>query len=405
MQIQEKIKILIDKGVKIPNERWVDIGEEVDLDRIGSGVTINPGSRIYGSKTTICSGTILGSEGPVTVENCQIGSRVELKGGYFRDSVFLDGVSMGYGSHVREACILEEESSTAHCVGLKHTILFPFVTLGSLINFCDCLMAGGTSRKNHGEVGSSFIHFNFTPYGDKATATLIGDVPGGVMLDKPPVFLGGQGGIVGPLRLGFGNVVAAGSILRGDFTDEGKLICEKVPARKVRSASFEKEKRVGVERVVTNNLFYIANLLSLKEWYLQVRRIFFADREFGKYLLDGAIEKIKMAIGERLKRLGELERAVPSGKYSEGIRDGYKKLEDFYGLYEMKTTDKTSTEFREKFLEELNKFKKESNYIETIKSLPSDVKKSGTMWLDEVVKNFMNETTRFFPFIISRNVD
>ncbi len=53
---------------------------------------------------------------------------------------------MGLGAEVREGCLLEEETSGAHAVGLKQTILFPFVTLGSLVNFCDCLMAGGTGR-------------------------------------------------------------------------------------------------------------------------------------------------------------------------------------------------------------------------------------------------------------------
>ena len=70
---------------------------------------------------------------------------------------------MGLGAQVREACILEEEASGAHCVGIKQTILLPFVTLGSLINFCDCLMAGGTSRQNHSEVGTPDIHFESSP--------------------------------------------------------------------------------------------------------------------------------------------------------------------------------------------------------------------------------------------------
>ena len=55
-----------------------------------------------------------------------------------------------------------------------------FVTIGSLVNFCDLLMAGGSSRQDHSEVGSGYIHFNFTPWGargDKATPSLIGDVP------------------------------------------------------------------------------------------------------------------------------------------------------------------------------------------------------------------------------------
>ena len=176
----EKVMQLVDKGVEIPNPLTLDIGPEVDIDRISeSGVTIYPGCRIYGEKTVISSGSRLGYEGPVTIDNCQLGRDVELRAGFFSRSVFLDKAGMGLGAQVREGCILEEEAGGAHCVGLKQTILFPFVTLGSLINFCDCLMAGGTSRRNHSEVGSSYIHFNFTPDGDKTTPSLIGDVPEG----------------------------------------------------------------------------------------------------------------------------------------------------------------------------------------------------------------------------------
>ena len=35
------------------------------------------------------------------------------------------------------------------------------------------------------------------------TASLIGDVPGGVMLNRRPIFLGGQGGLVGPVPAEF----------------------------------------------------------------------------------------------------------------------------------------------------------------------------------------------------------
>ena len=170
----------------------------------------------------------LGAEGPVTVDDCRLGPAVELKGGSFKKSVFLEKANMGLGAQVREACLLEEEANGAHCVGLKQTILFPFVTLGSLVNLCDCLMAGGTSRKDHSEVGSSYIHFNFTPDGDKTTPSLFGDVPRGVMLDQPAIFLGGQGGAVGPLRVGFGTVVAAGSVLRRDVLADGKLVASEV---------------------------------------------------------------------------------------------------------------------------------------------------------------------------------
>ena len=82
-------------------------------------------------------------------------------------------------------------------------------------------MSGGTDGKNHSEVGSSYIHFNYTPNQDKATPSLIGDVPAGVMLNQPPIFLGGQGGLVGPVRIGHGTVIAAGTIYRKDCPEGG----------------------------------------------------------------------------------------------------------------------------------------------------------------------------------------
>ncbi len=63
--------------------------------------------------------------------------------------------------------IPEEESSGAHAAGLKQAILFPFIILGRPVNFCDCLMGGGTNRRNHIEVGSPFIHFNDSPAGTR----------------------------------------------------------------------------------------------------------------------------------------------------------------------------------------------------------------------------------------------
>ncbi len=126
-----KIIELVQRGVDIPNPLTLDLGEEIKVDRIsGKGVRIYPGCRIYGDKTVISEGAQIGYEAPVTIENCQIGSSVELRGGFFKESVFLEKASMGLGAHVREGCLLEEEARGAHCVGLKQTILFPFVTLG-----------------------------------------------------------------------------------------------------------------------------------------------------------------------------------------------------------------------------------------------------------------------------------
>ena len=285
----EKICRLIEKGVQISNPGTIDIGDDVNLDQISAqDVKIYPGCRIYGSKTVISSGCILGYEAPVTIDDCQLGTKVQLKGGFACKSVFLEKATMGMGAHVREGCLLEEEASGAHCVGLKQTILFPFVTLGSLINFCDCFMAGGTSRSNHSEVGSSYIHFNFTPDADKTTPSLLGDVPRGVMLKQPPIFLGGQGGMVGPLCLGYGNVVAAGSILRHDYPQDHQLIFDPPTVKGVRK--FVPGTYPHLQSVVEKNIRYLAHLKALQAWYKNVRKSFFDTGEFGTFMYTGAMD-------------------------------------------------------------------------------------------------------------------
>jgi len=246
-----KVEKLIQKGVKISNPQSIEIGSEVNIEQIsGKGVVIYSGCKIFGSSTIILHGTKLGYEGPATIDNCQIGPQVELRGGFLRDTVFLKKVSLGSGASVREGTIMEEESSVAHSVGLKQTILFPFVTLGSLINFCDCLMSGGTSRKDHSEVGSSYIHFNYTPNQDKATPSLIGDVPRGVMLNQSPIFLGGQGGLVGPCRLEFGTITAAGTICRKDQLKPGQLVFARTG--KSGNIPFTRGMYPGIKRIVVN---------------------------------------------------------------------------------------------------------------------------------------------------------
>lgn len=315
------VEALLAKGVRMPNPVTVTIGPDVDPDRIcGDGVVIHPGCRIGGAKTVLSAGVVLGAEGPVTLADCRLGPEVELKGGYAAKSVFLRGATLGLGHHVREGSLLEEEAGGAHCVGLKQTILFPFVTLGSLINFCDALMAGGTSRTDHSEVGSSYIHFNYTPGGDKTTPSMFGDVPHGVMLDRPAIFLGGQGGSVGPVTVGFGSVVAAGTVLRDDVGDGQLVTVAPPPARRVdyRPGGYK-----ALTRIVGKNLSYLANLQALEAWYRAIRRPFFAAEDLGELVYDGALEMLACARDERVGRLSAmLDKVEPSDDLRAGLRAG-----------------------------------------------------------------------------------
>ena len=408
VRCHDKIIQLIDKGVDIPNPLTLDIGEEVNVNRIsGDRVRIYPGCRIYGKEIVIAAGAQIGYESPVTIDNCQLGPEVELKGGFFKKSIFLERANMGLGAHIREGCILEEEANGAHCVGLKQTILFPFVTLGSLINFCDCLMAGGTSRKSHSEVGSSYIHFNFTPDGDKTTASLIGDVPRGVMLDQPLIFLGGQGGMVGPLRMGYGNVVAAGSVLREDVPRENQFIISKKHPGKIIDTTPKTYNRLA--RIVKNNILYLANLMALEQWYVHVRQPFFNNQEFGDLLYHGLIDKLSLAKTERIKRLRAMAEKMPDslelnghkGELAVAKRDFYAKREEVCELFTEKDTIIKEPEGRDRFLTGFYNHKKEtgSSYIDVVQSLPIGVSQEGVKWLNQIVDGIWQRATVILPFL------
>jgi len=382
----DQVVRLIEKGVEIPNPYSVFIGEDVNPALISADrVKIHPGCRIHGAETVIAGGCEIGREGPVTMENCQLANSVELKAGYFKNSVFLEKANMASGAHVRDGCILEEQAGGAHCVGLKQTVLFPFVTLGSLINFCDCLMAGGTSRKNHSEVGSSFIHFNFTPDGDKTTPSLIGDVPRGVMLNQPPIFLGGQGGIVGPLRLGYGNVVAAGTILRNDVLEDNKLIVGRTHRGRIMDVT--PKSYPNLRRVVENNAIYIANLLALEQWYIHVRHPFLSRREFGEQLFRGVLAKLQMAKLERSRRLESMAEKAAESPAADKVELG-RRIKEVTAVFSVDAASSTAVDVRDRFLDGLQDHASGGieNYIECIQSLPAPLSLEGTRWLEGLVK-------------------
>lgn len=406
-----KIEKLMQKGVKIPNPQSVEIGPEVNIDKIsGENVVIYSGCKIFGSSTLILKETKLGYEGSATINNCQIGPQVELKNGFFRDAVFLEKVSLGSGANVREGTIMEEESSVAHSVGLKQTILFPFVTLGSLINFCDCLMSGGTSRKDHSEVGSSYIHFNYTPNQDKATPSLIGDVPRGVMLNQKPIFLGGQGGLVGPSRLEFGTITAAGTICRKDQLQPGHLIFESI--KKSGNIPFTFGIYPGIKKIVFNNIVYIGNLMALEQWYNHVRSQFISN-DFPEPLLNALKEKLSMAVDERIGRLKTLSQKMPASikvyqkfakenaspqilKQKNELYNKWTEMEDH--LSSLKNIE-VEQNLKDMFMEtiRLGITNNGKNYISVITALKNEDKKHGSQWLQSIVDHIVDGILKLIP--------
>jgi hypothetical protein len=312
--LEAKIDVLEAQGVTIIDRRQTYLDQYTDLSRICCGAILYPGTRLVGARTFVGPGAKVGIEGPAVLDNTILGENAEVASGYLKEAVLLRNSRVGPNAHIRGGTLLEEEASTAHAVGLKHTVLMSFVTMGSLINFCDGLISGGKSRKDHTEVGSGFIHFNFTPRGqsgDKATASLVGDVPHGVFLRQRRIFLGGLSGIVGPQKVGFGSCTVAGQVIRREVPSN-RLVGD-VPRQ------VDKEFYAEVDapnRILKLNLEYIGHLTALRVWYRDVRlaRIPAGPKyEHIRVVTQAASELLSVCINERAEKLRQFleERGIP----------------------------------------------------------------------------------------------
>jgi hypothetical protein len=398
------VKALMEKGVKIPNPDSVYISQDVNPDRIsGENVTIYTGCKIMGKNSLIMKGSQIGYEAPVTLENTLVGKNTKLKGGFFKQAVFAGDNSFGSGAHVREGTIFEEESNAAHTVGLKQTILLPFVTLGSLINFCDCFMAGGTSRQNHSEIGSSFIHFNYTPNQDKATASMMGNVHQGVMLKSKPIFLGGQGGLVGPVRIGYGCITAAGSIIRKNELKNDRILL----SSGFKNVSLPRQFYIykNVSHIFNNNIYYIAGLICLHAWYKHIRPLFVYD-DFSRELIRGMQDNLDLCIKERIYHLKnfceklnlskEILFSKTKDKKSRSIlihEKAMEKIKKAEKIFKIEIDNKNLNKAGEKFIRIIEKKidRAEKKYISVIQSLESYDCEKGTHWLFDIEKKIINK--------------
>jgi UDP-N-acetylglucosamine/UDP-N-acetylgalactosamine diphosphorylase len=262
-------------------------------------------------------------------------------------------------------------------------------------------MAGGTSRKNHSEIGSSYIHFNYTPHQDKATPSLVGDVPRGVMLNRPPIFLGGQGGLVGPSVIEFGTVIPAGTVFRGDVLEEGTLALPRqehacMDGREGRPFDPAAYRRIG--RILRNNLLYLGNLWALTQWYDHVRRPLMADRDIHtNACFEGALEVLRGARKERIARMGAVAARMPTS-IERGAEQGVlppeerqlqeRFFQEWHNIESALQDGPASTvggAARERFLSAWAGGGGHSSHVEAVAALTPKARSAGTEWLDAVV--------------------
>jgi bifunctional UDP-N-acetylglucosamine pyrophosphorylase/glucosamine-1-phosphate N-acetyltransferase len=405
--VDDRVRALLAAGARIPRPDTVVIGPEVRLEQIvPRGLVLHPGTKISGARTVILEGAELGYEEPATLDNAVLGRRVKVQGGFVKDSVLLDGCEVRQGFHGREGCLLEEDSYFAHNVGLKMTIVFPFVVLGSLINFCDCLLAGGTSRKHHSEVGSGFIHFNFSPRGDKATPSMFGDVPRGVMLDQAPIFLGGLAGVVGPTRVGFGSVLAAGSVYRADYDEDLLVLGER---RRDGSTAFRPRSLGAIRAKVSKNVLYVGELAALWAWYRHVRPRLAGAEPLAQAVITAGQAMVEANIDERLKQLDRFRDLVKECRPEDAgapapLAGEWRAFVDGWPAARPVLQDYRSIEgradVREGFVEGLPA-PATGAYTAAIQALAPDARRLGAQWLRSVVDETVDRCRAALPLITS----
>lgn len=298
-----RIESLQKRNVDVWGPERVYVSEDVRLESIEAGAVIRHAT-LSGPELRIAKGAKVGVSGHAEVENCQIGTDVELGAGLYQGATFLQGAKVRGFAEIRPGTLLEEEAEVAHSVALKNTTFTSCCVAGSLINFCDLFLSGGTSRRDHTEVGSGAIHFNFDPRGDK-WGSLIGGIQG-VLLRSKPVFVGGNCGIVGPVEIGFGAVTAAGSVIRRDV---GENVLVATGSKNVQIRGFDRR----IYGSLTSRFLLTAKLIgtfrALDCWYTQVRLPSASAAE--RPLYEAARKQIELQVAERIKRLGNIIAKLP----------------------------------------------------------------------------------------------
>jgi UDP-N-acetylglucosamine/UDP-N-acetylgalactosamine diphosphorylase len=334
---EAEVAALAGRGVRIPVPGQVAIHRSVLLERIARGAVLHPFTRLSGAQTRIDSGAEIGKSGPATLENAWVGERAVigelgpvtlreaaagpgtvLGCGVAEHAVFLGkeaadpAFTTGYGFRVRRGSLYEEDASSAQFTDTKMTVLLPWVTLGSGLNWCDILVAGGTGAGlgEFSEIGSGCIHFNFTPRGDKATASRIGNVVDGVFLDQPRVFIGGNGSLVGPLTAPCGALTGAGGRFAGELQAGLNPPQADRPGRLLHG-TFDVEVYGSIQRVVRSQCAYVGELAALDAWYLQVRQRLAAGHGDRAELYRRAQAVVQANIRERITQLEALAARMP----------------------------------------------------------------------------------------------
>ena len=231
------------------------------------------------------------------------------------------------------------------------------------------------------------------------------------MINQDPIFLGGQGGIVGPVRMEYGNIVAAGTIVRKDILKRNVMLPGHSSISK--TIHFRSGLYTILKRIIRLNTIYISNLIALRRWYLDIRAKFNSNNYMESALHKGAVDKIEMAIDERLKRLGDVAKKMPRSMEIHKEKAGKKALENLFyseqeffdrwpdieGIIRDSYDFEGNSQKKEMFLNIIDKGldSEPRDYITVIKGLSKNESGIGIDWLQELVEDISRKVFALLP--------
>jgi len=291
------IQKFIEKGVVIPQIHQIFISSDVSVDQIESGVVLLPGTFLEG-QIQLGSGTIIGPN--AKLKNVYCGRNVQLQSGCYENCVFLDNAKTRSNAEIRGGSLLMDQSETSHTVGCKMTILGMKVVVGSVVNYCDVFVSGGTEDAfSFTEIGSGAIHYNFTPSGLKFSSLIGPGAVGEFFGLFPQTFIGGQTKIIAPVSIGSQVLIPAGLSVR-QSVPSGKLYVES-PLHSVQK-NFSLHMLTSTIEKVQTTAQCILHYKALSLFFQKVRLLFAQIQKdaFLESLLQQAIETVQANINERM---------------------------------------------------------------------------------------------------------
>jgi acetyltransferase-like isoleucine patch superfamily enzyme len=393
---RRRIAALRKAGVMVWGANRVFVGPEVALDNI-EPQSILMNAILRGESTAVGAESRIGTSGTASLINVQVGRRVELGAGTYRNAaIFHDAKVRGF-AELRQGTVLEESAETAHNVGLKHTFFSMGVVAGSLINYCDVLVTGGSSRQDHTEIGSEAVHFNFDARGDKF-GSLFGDARG-LLLRQRRIFIGGNTGIVGPVQVGFGAVIAAGETVREDIAEN----CLYTGSRQRRPAReqtyFDPNVYHDLERKFVATAALCGNLRAIETWYRTVRLPF--SRGLDSLLCRGAISNVRLHIEHRGLELDKLivklsRTMVSSEDKGNPFRRQHQSIVGTREAIRTLLTQTAAPEAPAGFQRHYRVARKTMGHCAAIREIPESIAGEAEEWLSRIASNPVEQMRKIF---------